>query len=117
MNLINTVNGYDFYISYNIENKPFYNIIKHGEKIPEAGYLRPDIILNIKGFKPEDEKYFYGIEGTLKNIFLKGSYAEVYGITEEIRTFIINNNLQLTDSIINQIELIASKAVKNSKQR
>jgi hypothetical protein len=116
MKLINTHNGYDFYTNYDDSGQGFYNIVKQGEKNPESGYFKPDYILLVKGFNPEDVKYFNKVK-TLDEIFPKGSITEVYGIKEQLLRFLLNNNIPPTDNIINQIELIVNLAVRNSKQR
>ena len=58
---ITTKRGYDFY--YGLLNdmgfiKPVYNIVKTGSKAPISGYYKPDYILKIKGFTPEDVSLF-----------------------------------------------------------
>ena len=47
--LVNSAGDYDFYAGTDDRNRPLYNIIPKGDKIPTGGYYDKDYISNIKG--------------------------------------------------------------------
>ena len=49
MNLISTVNDYDFYSARDINGKEFYNVVPKGSSKPTGGYYNSDYIAKVKG--------------------------------------------------------------------
>lgn len=53
MELIVTVNGYDFYRGQDEDGQSIFNILPEGSKVPDAGYYEVDYISHIKNQDPK----------------------------------------------------------------
>lgn len=57
---VNSNNRYDYYIGWDENNKPFYNIVPAGNPAPNGGYYGKEWILGIKKtadlFHPNESK-------------------------------------------------------------